>query len=418
MSGTIVFVTFDGGGNVPPLVGIARELVDRGHRVRVIGGTLVPGGMPSPRLREAFERVGCEVVALAAAVGIGEPPSTAIVVAAIPRQYAFMQVLAMCASLSSHWALSVAPQIAERRPDIVLVDVSLPGAALAAEAAGVPYAGLHHTILDHRLLPEEANTIAAGDSSHYREVYTNVALPYLNEAREHLGLPPTGDPWQWQLAAERMLVLTSPAFDGIPETLPSHWRYTGAVRDQPSGSQSWDSPWLADDPRPLVVASSTTTSYAAIWKPAIAAIVDACAVLPVRLLLTIGSHLDASEFPAHENVCIRERVPHDAVLPKAALIISQCGHGTTMTALRHGVPIVCIPGFADQPEVAARIVVRGTGVRLRTRPSAEDVRTAVTTVLTEPSYKEAAQRLGDIIARENGAAVAADEVESVLRASR
>src|SRR3954466_10467774 len=33
----VLFVTWDGGGNVPPAVGIAQELVHRGHRVRFLG---------------------------------------------------------------------------------------------------------------------------------------------------------------------------------------------------------------------------------------------------------------------------------------------------------------------------------------------------------------------------------------------
>ncbi len=34
---TIQFVTWDGGGNLPPALGIARELDDSGHTVRIIG---------------------------------------------------------------------------------------------------------------------------------------------------------------------------------------------------------------------------------------------------------------------------------------------------------------------------------------------------------------------------------------------
>ena len=33
----ILVVTWDGGGNVPPMLGIARELQRRGHQVRVLG---------------------------------------------------------------------------------------------------------------------------------------------------------------------------------------------------------------------------------------------------------------------------------------------------------------------------------------------------------------------------------------------
>jgi UDP:flavonoid glycosyltransferase YjiC (YdhE family) len=33
----VLVVTWDGGGNVPPALGIAGELVRRGHRVRFLG---------------------------------------------------------------------------------------------------------------------------------------------------------------------------------------------------------------------------------------------------------------------------------------------------------------------------------------------------------------------------------------------
>lgn len=33
----LLFTTWDGGGNVPPALGIAGELQLRGHRVRVMG---------------------------------------------------------------------------------------------------------------------------------------------------------------------------------------------------------------------------------------------------------------------------------------------------------------------------------------------------------------------------------------------
>jgi hypothetical protein len=35
--GDILFVTWDGGGNVPPAIGIACELQRRGESVRVLG---------------------------------------------------------------------------------------------------------------------------------------------------------------------------------------------------------------------------------------------------------------------------------------------------------------------------------------------------------------------------------------------
>ena len=37
MKAEILFVTWDGGGNVPPALGIAAELAARGHRTRFLG---------------------------------------------------------------------------------------------------------------------------------------------------------------------------------------------------------------------------------------------------------------------------------------------------------------------------------------------------------------------------------------------
>jgi hypothetical protein len=45
----ILAVTWDGGGNVPPMLGVAAELRDRGHNVRVLG---------HPRQRNDVERAG------------------------------------------------------------------------------------------------------------------------------------------------------------------------------------------------------------------------------------------------------------------------------------------------------------------------------------------------------------------------
>ena len=51
--GEILFVTWDGGGNVPPAVGIATELKRRGHIVRFAG---------HPGQHESLTRAGFDVV--------------------------------------------------------------------------------------------------------------------------------------------------------------------------------------------------------------------------------------------------------------------------------------------------------------------------------------------------------------------
>ena len=85
-------------------------------------------------------------------------------------------------------------------------------------------------------------------------------------------------------------------------------------------------------------------------------IVMALTSLPVRVLVTLGPALDPSGFfKAPDNVRLEKFVPHRAVLPHAAAVVSQFGLGTVMKALAHGVPLVCIPLVGDQPENAARV---------------------------------------------------------------
>jgi UDP-glucoronosyl/UDP-glucosyl transferase len=57
------------------------------------------------------------------------------------------------------------------------------------------------------------------------------------------------------------------------------------------------------------------------------------------------------------NVVVTAFVPHARGFPHVAAIVSQCGHGTVMKALAHGIPLVCLPLCGDQPEVAARVVI-------------------------------------------------------------
>jgi UDP:flavonoid glycosyltransferase YjiC (YdhE family) len=86
-----------------------------------------------------------------------------------------------------------------------------------------------------------------------------------------------------------------------------------------------------------------------------------------------------------------------------------------MKALAHGVPLVCIPLVGDQPENAARVVAHGAGIRLGRDSTPEQIRAAIQRVLTEPRFGESARRMAGILAKEDGAQAAAEEIESVVR---
>lgn len=62
-------------------------------------------------------------------------------------------------------------------------------------------------------------------------------LPALNAARTQLGLAPLRHPWEQFGRADRVLVLTSQAFDFPAKRLPANVRYVGPQLDDPAWAQ-------------------------------------------------------------------------------------------------------------------------------------------------------------------------------------
>jgi UDP:flavonoid glycosyltransferase YjiC (YdhE family) len=67
----------------------------------------------------------------------------------------------------------------------------------------------------------------------------------------------------------------------------------------------------------------------------------------------------------------------------------------------------------DQNDVAARVVYRGAGLRLGVGASPTQIRTAVTRVLYEPTFRESANRLASVIRRDAAASKAVDELVAI-----
>ena len=212
------------------------------------------------------------------------------------------------------------------------------------------------------------------------------------------------------LTAQLIVVLTSPTFDYAAPFVPDNVRYVGPVLDEPAWVQPLSLP-EPDDPRPLVLValSSTFQDQAAL----IQRIIDALSGLPVRAVVTTGPALDPARFSASEPVRVVQSAPHGPLIDRAALVVTHCGHGTTLKSLAAGVPMVCIPMGRDQDDTAARVVHHGAGVRLPPRASTQQIRAAIQKVLANNEYRLAATRLADVIAAECAASTLVDDLESL-----
>ena len=405
-------------GNAPPQLAVTRELVRRGHQVRVLAHSAA---------RQRIEATGAEFVEFrrtAPAMDITRRETDSLrdweartrlgsgQRALKNGLFAFVVNAAReCAELLARWPA-----------DAVVLDWMLTGAAVAAEAARVPAFALVHCPypLPVRGVPPLFSGVAPreGRLGAVRDRVLNGAaarmlslgLPLVNKARAELGLSPLGR-WSEQLLRVReVCVMTAPELDFSSRgALPANVRYVGpAFEPYP---REWRSPWPQANADPLVLASFST-SY--MNQLALAQrVLDALAELPVRTLLTAGPALDAGALRLPANARAIDFVPHRTVLPHAALVVTHAGWQTVNAALADGVPLVCVPDQRDQPDNAARVVACGAGLRVRKRSSPARLRKTIAAALADPALVHGAHTMAQALARRDGAREVADAVEAI-----
>jgi len=95
-------------------------------------------------------------------------------------------------------------------------------------------------------------------------------------------------------------------------------------------------------------------------------------------------------------------------------VVSHAGHNTVCESLANGLPLVVAPIRDDQPIIAEQVVRAGAGVRVRFgRARAADLGAAVSEVLTDDRYREAAAVIQRSFLAAGGPATAADVLEDL-----
>jgi UDP:flavonoid glycosyltransferase YjiC (YdhE family) len=136
----------------------------------------------------------------------------------------------------------------------------------------------------------------------------------------------------------------------------------------------------------------------------------AAALLPVRVLLTLGGVVPIDAVDPPPNVTVREFVPHELVLPHMAAVVSHGGMSTITTALAAGVPLVCIPQGREQPINASRVAACGIGRVLAPDASAAEIAAAVEATLPNTHMRRSARRFAELIDGLGRGATATDHI--------
>ena len=115
------------------------------------------------------------------------------------------------------------------------------------------------------------------------------------------------------------------------------------------------------------------------------------------------------------NTYVAEHIPHDHLLPKVDVMVTNGGYGAVQRALATGVPLVVAGNTEDKPEVAARVAWSGAGIDLKTgTPTPKAIRTAVRDVLGDGRYLRRARELEVAYAQRDGVAEIAALIDEVV----
>jgi UDP:flavonoid glycosyltransferase YjiC (YdhE family) len=218
------------------------------------------------------------------------------------------------------------------------------------------------------------------------------------------------------LLADRYISPTVPEFDYPRSDLPANVRYVGAVHQPPSASFRLP-PWWSelDGDRPVVHVTQGTIDNADLGR-LLEPTIDALGFEDVIVVATTGGHdVSTLKRPVPLNTYVADYIPHDLLLPKVNVMVTNGGYGAVQRALSTGIPLVVAGNTEDKPEVAARVAWAGAGINLRTgAPTAGAVRAAVREVLGDGGYLAAARTLETAFARRDGVAEIVALVDEVI----
>ena len=404
----IVMTAMPAAGHVNPSAPLIGELLDRGVDVTVYA---------TEEFRPLVERLGAEFCAypegtissgvIAKATSEGGSPKVA--------QRIFESTRLLLPFLQA--------ELQDRSTEAIMFDSNALWGRMVATNLGLPAISLMTTM---RISTSELRGLSARESLPLLR-QTFAALPGLLRARRRLRqgvgagllppspvLPAQGDLTLFPLP-EWMQV------DSDRDDPTCH--YVGPTFDAGTRTEEVDGPLraLLNRDGPLIVVSLGTLHSGG--EDFFRACVEAFAGLPATVLLVVGRRTEPpspDSLPAH--IAVRSVVPQLEVLQHAAAFVTHGGMNSVLEALQCGLPMVVVPQHVEQLCIGQAVAQQSGAVVLRhhlhgRQIRADELRTAVQTLLSHESYRAGAQALGRSLHAGGGTAAAADQIDRLLRSA-
>ncbi len=415
-------------GHVNPCVSISRRLAGLGHEVRWYTGkrfeqkVLATGAEYSPmKAAPDFDerdpdatfpgRKGLKGVAglrfdfkhLFLDSAVGQHQDLTEILSEFPTDVILSEILFFGSTL-------LAPRNVPARAGIGIVPLGLTSRDTAPFGPGLPPNATLIGRIRNRLL----NLMT------HKFIFGNVQS-YANNLRAKLDLPPLQD-FFFDAAANMFDIYlqgTTPVFEYPRSDLPSGIHFIGPLLPEPQESFTLPAWW--DDfksNRPVIVVTQGTiaTDYSNLILPTI----EAFAEEDVLLVATTGNptdNLNLEKRPA--NLRLEQFIPYHELLPYVDVMITNGGYGGVQFALSYGVPLVVAGQTEEKAEICARVNWSGVGINLQTEsPKLQQIKQAVTKVLTDGQYKNKAQQIQKDFARYDATTKATELLEELAGKKR
>ena len=372
----VLFSAAGGHGHLQPLLPLAAEAAGAGHEVLVTGAASLGEHVTARGL--AFLASGPDL----------QPIHAPLVVRDLDAE---RQAVAdhFVARLGRVRVTAVRDLCRSWRPDVVVRDEVDFGAAVAAEAAGLPHVAI----------------IVIGAGSFIIPARIDGPLRTLSS---ELGLRNGTGP----ALLHRHLTLTPfPAsFRDPSDPLPGRvlaYTVPPTPRTHPCTSTAGATVFVT-------LGTIFNTESGGLLRTAALGAANCAAVGEV--IVATGEHLDpASLGPLPLHVAVHRFVDQDAALARCDAVVSHAGSGTVLGALKYGLPTVNLPLGADQQLNAHRLQDLGLGLSLKADATdAEQVSSALTNVLASVETARRLQAVRDEILASAGPADAVKAVTALV----
>lgn len=373
----VLFCATPGEGHVRALLPLLQALHARGHAVAWAGAAethaLVPPQLPVPSFdvgpgwQSARFRLFGRWPELSAARGTDAASRI------FPKLYGAVIAVRMLAPLQA--------ALKAFKPHLVIGENAAFAVPLAAQAAGVPHVtqGVGMPLPAHRVQEAVAHL-----ASHWQRL-TGAAPPPDGGLYRHLYLdicPPSLQP------------------EPLPAELPAHsLQPVDPTATVPVALERLVPRALAAQRElPLVYLSlGTMLNRPDLLRTVLAALSG----LPLRVVVATGPDVEPEQLqPLPPTVHAQRHVPQAELLPHCQLVISHGGAGTVYAAAAHGLPQLALPQMADQFVSTAALAHSHAGrVLLGAEQNLYAIRHAVQELLSEPRFRQTAERLAHEIAQ-------------------